>query len=258
MAGRRFFAGAHDSTGARTARAAWTLRRGLGQTGGNAEATDDDMRTPFPLRLLALGLVLATAFAWAAPGTYTGTAPVNSQSDDERAEALKTALANVVIEQSGDGGALSRPEVAKAVAQADRYVQQYEYRTNANADAGGARLTLVAQFDSAAVDKMLQRLGLGGADVVAAASETPSEATVWIGGLRNADDYARVIAYLGRSNFVRGAQPMRARGDGMLVKLSLATDLAHFLDAVGMERTLAVASQPASADHVDATLALVR
>ena len=52
------------------------------------------------------------------------------------------------------------------------------------------------------------------------------------------DDYARVIGYLGKSNLVRGVQPMQARGDGMLLKLSLATDLAHFLDAVGMERTL--------------------
>ena len=49
------------------------------------------------MMLLAAPLCIA-----AAPATYTGTAPVNSQSDADRAGALKTALANVVIEQTGD------------------------------------------------------------------------------------------------------------------------------------------------------------
>ncbi|MFC5489505.1 DUF2066 domain-containing protein [Dokdonella soli] len=217
------------------------------------------MRFQFPLCVCALVLALLAPAAWAAaPTGYMGTAPVNSQSDDERAEALKTALANVVVAQTGDSGVLARPDVAKAVAQAERYVLQYQYRRNPVAgDAGEAKMTLVAQFDSAAVDRMLQRLGLGSADSKAAVSETPSEATVWIGGIRNAEDYARVIGYLGKNNFVRGAQPMQAHGDGILVKLSLATDLARFLDAVGMERTLTVASAPTSGDKVDATLSLV-
>ena len=90
-------------------------------------------------RLLPLFLlVFATVFAQpapAAPTAYTGSAPVNSQNDDERAAALKTALANVVIEQTGDAGILARADVAKAVAQADRYVLQYSYRGS-----DGARL----------------------------------------------------------------------------------------------------------------------
>lgn len=218
--------------------------------------------TPVPisarLRVFALVLLLLLAplAGQAAPSGYTGEAPVASQSDEDRVEALKAALASVVVERSGDSALPARPDVAKALAQAERYVLQYQYKRG-SADDGSARLILVAQFDSVAVDRLLQRSGAGGAETErAAAPDAPAEATVWIGGIRNADDYARTIGYLGRSNFVRSAQPLRARADGMLVKLSLATDLAHFLDAVGMERTLGV-DVSAKTDGADAVLALL-
>lgn len=214
------------------------------------------MRTLLARSVFGLVLALLASLTWAtAPATYTGSAPVNSQSDDDRAGALQTALANVVIAQTGDSGVMARPDVAKAVGQAERYVLQYQYKPNSGAD-DTAKMTLVAQFDSVAVDKMLSRLDLGGKDDQAALSETPSEATVWIGGIRDANDYARVIGYLTRNNFVRSAQPMRAHADGALVKLSLATDLVHFLGAVGMERTLGVDTAAPHVDGVDATLVL--
>jgi hypothetical protein len=206
-------------------------------------------------RLFALALMLLVPLAGAAaPAGYTGEAPVASQSDEDRAEALKAALASVVVARTGDAALPARPDVAKALAQAERYVLQYQYRRGSAED--GGRMVLVAQFDGAAVDRLLQRFGAGPGAEQAAAPETPTEATVWIGGIRNADDYARVIGYLGRNNFVRGAQPMRARGDGLLVRLSLATDLAHFLDVVNMERTLGVDAS-AKTDGADAVLALV-
>ncbi len=210
--------------------------------------------------LVALSLLVSAPSAlFAAPPTYTGEAPVDTQSDEERAEALKIAFANVIIQQTGDSGALSRPDVAAAVARADRYMLQFHYKQNPGAaDGAGPRLTLVAEFDSAAVDEMLQRLGLSTPATAGTApiEATPTDVTVWIGGIRSAEDYARVIAYLGKSNLVRGTKPMQARGDGMLVRLSLATDLKHFLDAVGMERTLSVINAAPPVDGVDATLAL--
>jgi hypothetical protein len=203
-------------------------------------------------------VALPPAGALAGPATYTGEAPVNSQSDEERASALKTALANVVIEQTGDAGVLARSDVAAAVSKAERYVLQFRYKQSAvAADGSGSRLILVAEFDSTAIDEMLQRLGLvESAAGTAPIDATPSEATVWIGGIHSAEDYARVISYLGKNNLVHGAQPSQARGDGMLVKLALATDLKHFLDAVGMERTLSVVNGSPPVDGVDATLAL--
>jgi hypothetical protein len=205
------------------------------------------------LRLFGWVLALAPLAGMASPSTYSGSAPVNSQSDDERAGALRTALANVVIEQAGDTGVIARPDVAKAVEKAERYMLQYSYRRNTSGDAA---MTLVVQFDADAVDQMLQRLGLGALANVPLAPETPTEATLWIGDIRNADDYARVVGYLGKNNFVKSAQPMQATADGILVRVSLSTDLAHFLDAVGMERMLA--SSSARADGADAALVLAR
>jgi hypothetical protein len=230
----------------------------------SAEADDSRPRRDFVLAvaplLIALSLLApASSRLFAAPPTYTGEAPVDTQSDDERAEALKIALANVIIDQTGDSGALSRPDVAAAVAKADRYVLQFRYKQNAGAaDGAGPRLTLVAEFDAAAIDDLLRRLGLGAPASAGTPpiDATPTKVTVWIGGIRSAEDYAHVIAYLGKSNLVRAAKPTQARGDGMLVRLSLATDLKHFLDAVGMERTLSVINAAPPVDGVDATLAL--
>jgi hypothetical protein len=202
--------------------------------------------------------LLASPVLRAAPPTYTGEAPVDSQSDDDRLEALKIALANVIIDQTGDAGVLSRSDVAAQLAKADRYVLQFKYRQNPGAaDTGAPRLTLIVEFDAAAVDKMLQGLGLASAGVAGAPIDaTPTDVTVWIGGIRSADDYARVIGYLAKSNLVKSAQPKQARGDGMLVKLSLATDLKHFLDAVSIERQLSVVNGSPPVDGIDATLAL--
>ena len=205
------------------------------------------------LRILGFALaLLAGGVALAAPSTYVGRAPVNSQSDDERGPALRTALANVVIEQSGDSGVLADPEVAKSVGQAERYVLQYSYERNPAAD--GAALLLVAHFDAGAIDRLLQRLGLGAYAGLPQVPEIPTEATAWVTDVRDADDYARVLSYFSRNNFVRGVQPVRARGDALLLKLSLSTDLAHFVEIVALERTLVVA--PASIDGADTALAL--
>ena len=209
--------------------------------------------------LLAVAFaLLASPMLRASPPTYTGEAPVDSQSDDDRLEALKIALANVIIDQTGDAGVLSRSDVAAQLARADRYMLQFKYRQNPGAaDTGAPRLMLIAEFDATAVDKMLQGLGLQSAGVAGAPIDaTPSDVTVWIGGIRSADDYARVIGYLARSNLVKSTQPKQARGDGMLVRLSLSTDLKHFLDAVAIERQLSVVNGSPPVDGIDATLAL--
>jgi hypothetical protein len=216
------------------------------------------MRSPVPPRVLGLLLawlmpaVLMPLAGAAGPSSYTGSAPVNTQSDDERSAAMKTALANVVIEQSGDSGVIARADVAKAVEKAERYVLQYSYKRNTSGDAA---MTLVVQFDSSAVDQMLQRLGLGALANQPSVPDTPTEANVWVGDIRNADDYTRVIGYLAKSNFVRSAQPMQATADGIVVHLALSTDLTHFLEAVAFERTLANTST--RVDGVDAALALI-
>lgn len=211
---------------------------------------------------LALGLTVLPVSLAAAPTTYSGEAPVASQSEGERAEALKTALADVVMRLSGDTGALARSDVARAVGDAGRYVLQYQYRRDVSTDTDGApqvRLTLVAEFDTVAVDRMLARLGLVG-DGSTAAAETgaePARLRLWISGIHSARDYARALGYLTRHTLVRDAKSSEARGDGMLVEVTSIAGQPRLLDALGGEGTLSVTSAAPPVEGIDATLALL-
>ncbi len=207
------------------------------------------------LRLLQLAVILCalapSAAVAAAPIVYTGSVAVRSQDEAERADALRSALAKVVIERSGDAGILAREDVANAVAKADRYVVQYSY----HAEAGAAPLMLVAQFDAAAVDALLQRLGLR-ASTPLAGGDSASEVSVWIGGLRGVDDWLRVAGYLARQPRLRASRPLAAHDDGVLMRLSLDGGLAPFLDTLAAGQVLAV-DAGAAPSGADAALVLV-
>ena len=109
--------------------------------------------------IVALALGLAPVFACAA-GVYTGTAPVATQSDQDRATALRAALGQVVTQAAkGDATVLRRPEVARALTRAERYARQYSYQpNNAPAEPGKApaKFLLVAQFDAAQIDALVR------------------------------------------------------------------------------------------------------
>lgn len=209
-----------------------------------------------------LAVAMLPAGLLAAPSTYSGEAPVTSQSEGERGEALKTALANVVMRLSGDAGALARGDVARAVGEAGRYVLQYQYRRDVATDAAGApqvRLTLVAEFDAVAVDRMLARLGLAG-EGGGAAIDAPGEPVrlrLWISGIHSARDYARTLGYLTRHSLVREARSSEARGDGLLVDVSSVATTPRLLEALGSEGTLSVTSAAPPVEGIDATLALL-
>lgn len=110
--------------------------------------------------LLALGHGLV--FAQGTAGLYAGEVPVPDQSDEQRVEALKNALAQVVVKLTGDKTVLASDAVAKAVADAGRYVQQYQYRQEVVTENGAPaiKLSLVAQFDRGAVDRLVRDRGL--------------------------------------------------------------------------------------------------
>jgi hypothetical protein len=209
--------------------------------------------------LVALLLVLA-APVMAAPSTYSGEAPVTSQSESVRAGALKTALAEVVIRLSGDPGILARGDVASAVAEADKYVLQYRYRRDTTTDdATGAsvqKLVLVAEFDSNAVDRMLAGLGLAGAGSAVAVDTTPARKRIWLSGIHSAADYARGLGYLSRQSIVRQSWPIEARGDGVLIGVELAGDFSRWLGLVDQEGVIQVNSASPPVQGIDATLSL--
>ena len=269
----------------------------IAQTGARVR---NDLRNAACVRvLLVLALLCVAPPLAAAPATYTGEAPVNSQSDAERSGAIKNALAKVVIERSGDAGILARDEVAKAVAKAEQYVLQYRYRRDAVVDpasnAPSMQLILVAEFDRAAVDRMLDGLGLGSAQTSAPVSAAPVDHRIWISGIRSAEDYARGMGYLARTArdcalllnamaghdardstsvdrpaedyargmgylarqvMVREAWPLEARGDGILVTAAVAGDFSRWLARLGEEAVLQVNSANPPIDGIDATLVL--
>ena len=71
------------------------------------------MNLPRTLRRFALLLpLLALAQIAHAQSLYTGSVPINSQSDAERGEALKSALAQVVVKLSGGDNAVLEALVA--------------------------------------------------------------------------------------------------------------------------------------------------
>ena len=210
-------------------------------------------------------LVLPVALSCHAGGLYTGQAAVASQSDSDRAEGLKNALAQVVMRVSGDSGALAKTEVAKAVAGAERYVQQFQYQQDVVTDSAGQqqlRLTLVAQFDRDAVDRMLRDFGLlkdsapKEAETAAAAAVdiTPGTHHLWVGGIRTAQDYARIIAALSANESVRDVQVELAHGDGVQLRVATAGPLARLLDALNAGPVMRVTNARPPVDGIDALL----
>jgi hypothetical protein len=170
-----------------------------------------------------------------AGGLYSGEAPVNSQAEGERNEAMKTAFAQVVAKVSGDNAIVTRPEVAKAIAAPGRYVQQYEYRQDVSNDNGQPQvhLTLVAQFDRDAVDQLIGGAAKSGADVTAVSDTRAQSYRVWVSGIASADDYARLIGTLSHNELVRAVQAEQARGDGVELRIDTVGPLQRVLDSLG-------------------------
>jgi hypothetical protein len=213
-----------------------------------------------PGLLLAILLLVLTTPIMAAPTTYSGEAPVASQSESVRAGALKTALADVVIRLSGDPGILARGDVASAVGEAEKYVLQYRYRSDTTTDdatgAVGQRLVLVAEFDSNAVDRMLAGLGLAGTGSAVAIDMAPARKRIWLSGIHSAGDYARGLGYLSRQPLVRQSWPIEARGDGILIGIEFAGDFSRWLSLVDQDGVVQVNSASPPVQGIDATLAL--
>jgi hypothetical protein len=207
-----------------------------------------------PVFALLAGLLAGAAHAGA---LYTAQVPVATQSEADRAEALKAALTQVIARVSGEAGAAARPEVARAIGRAERYVQQFQYQQEAASDNGQARLMLVAQFDREAIDRLLG----AGAAAKDATAEAPPEAPetapgtfhVWVAGVRTPNDYARLMGALAGNNFVRDAQVELARGDGVQLRLATTVSLARALDGWSVVR---VANAKPPVDGIDALLDL--
>lgn len=215
--------------------------------------------------LLALIASIGTGRAQAADSPYTGEVPVASQSDADRADGLKAAMGQVVSRVAGDASVLKRPDVAAAIDQAESYVQQFQYRQEVVNDSNGqphVQLTLVAEFDHDTVDRLAHGATAAAATGAAAdATATPAQPAlssyhVWVGGLRSATDYARLMGALAADDYVRDTEVELARGDGVQLRLSASVPLARVLGDLDAGTVVRVTNAKPPVEGIDALLDL--
>jgi len=183
---------------------------------------------------LALWVLLLTniTVVGAAPARYTGEAPVASQTDDDFNAALGVALAQTIVQLTGDNTALSRPNIAKAITEASKYVLQYQYRPNTTPTDGAVEpFILQAQFDGPSIDQLLRQ-----SNVSTSQGDAPSNAAaqinVWVRGLHSAQDYGRVMNYFTGLSIIHNPQVITAQPDGVMLKMEISMDEHSFLDVI--------------------------
>ena len=202
-----------------------------------------------PIRLLFALVIALYSLPSPAAGLYTGSAPVASQSDEDRAGALRVAFGQVIVKLTGSSAALTRPDVVRAMSRAERYMQSFGYEKDA---AQPGRLQLVVQFDRSGIDALLHDLNLDAAPADATAATAPAAVAdgsapaaaaatagsyrLWITGLRSAEDYARLIGSLNGNDQVRALQVEQGHGNTVQVRIDARGSLAALLDALGAAR----------------------
>lgn len=85
---------------------------------------------------------------------YQAVIPVDSQTNSERQKLLPEAMSQVLIKVSGNPRLADNANFKNYLTQAPRYIQQYRYDSLADGKA-----VLWVTFNSAAIDKLLQKLG---------------------------------------------------------------------------------------------------
>lgn len=121
------------------------------------------MKHLFLVFLLLPALVTGAARAADAGGLFEAAVPVADQSDAARDEALRHALAEVLVRVTGDTAVAQAPGAAPLLGNARRYVGQFSYERRLPEDAepgSEPRLFLQARFDGAALEQAVRQAGL--------------------------------------------------------------------------------------------------
>lgn len=116
------------------------------------------------IRLLAvLFFTIASSMVLAAEPLdfYRATIPVRSQDVTERQYAAQKGLQEVLVRMSGSEDVLDNPEVQKAVDEAQRYIEQFQYQGNTNPELlkRGYREEMSMLFSSRVVERVLRQAG---------------------------------------------------------------------------------------------------
>jgi hypothetical protein len=109
--------------------------------------------------LTLFSIIFYNAHAAAAPTIYQAEIPVASRSDQDRNNAVKTALAQVLVKVSGNSQILGTNAALKAnLAHADDLVQEFSYATGLKT-AVTAPLFLEVRFDPETINKLVRDAG---------------------------------------------------------------------------------------------------
>lgn len=112
------------------------------------------------LLIACAALATGSASAQVDPAAlYEGEAAVPDQSEEARFAALPEALAAVIVKLTGSQDAPLQPRVRDRLGEAREFVQHFRYREQAVMADGvpERRSVLVARFDRAAVDRLLEQ-----------------------------------------------------------------------------------------------------
>lgn len=103
------------------------------------------------IAVMALGCWAWSASAGEVAGLYESRLEVDSQSREERQDALRKAFEQVLIKVSGHRAVLQKPEVRSELDRHTNYLVQYSYSNESG------RLYLRAQFDENSIESLLRR-----------------------------------------------------------------------------------------------------
>lgn len=107
--------------------------------------------------VLFLTLFPVSAFAVKMTNLYHADLPVSSQSDDERAQAVRQGFAQLLIKLTGNPDIEKNPDIKDAMKRADYFVQEYSYSSPTT---NSATYFIHITFEPSDVDRLLHKSGL--------------------------------------------------------------------------------------------------
>lgn len=161
-------------------------------------------------------------------GLYAAQIPISAQTPDELKRGEAEGLAAVLVNVSGRADAAAQLGLRDALANPERYVEQYRYERGAD----GA-ITLWLQFTAAPIDALLRSTG------VSAASGAENQVySLQVSGVVSFADYAQLLDYLARLNTVRSMQPQQIEADQVTVSFRLAGSFDQLVNQLAQDGLL--------------------
>jgi hypothetical protein len=115
-----------------------------------------DMKKLVLIALLFIVIPLS-AYAVKVTSLYHADMPVSSQSDDERAQAVKQGFTQLLIKLTGNPDIANNPDIKEAIKRADYYVQEYSYSAPTT---NSATYLIHLTFEMNDINRLLKKSGI--------------------------------------------------------------------------------------------------